>query len=245
MSSKRDQNQHNQKTSPSMDIPLRRGKSRFSKWKYEDTDSSDEDTPLKDCITNFETESWIRSYFLNQPRLIRAPVPIRYINCNKPKKPISNMKMLLQDMDSASSATSSSVSSISTGYDSDNSMTKKFKHDNRPKLHFRKVPAPILKKTDNKLILRRIMCDLDSHTTRNTTCPTERNGLSIKYNKSINDNKDLDKKVHDPSESKETSSSEEDLFMKRFNKRQKQADEEWKIFLKETNYHPLNTKDGS
>ena len=241
MSSKRDQNQHNQKTSPSMDIPLRRGKSRYSKWKY--TDSSDEDTPLKDCITKHEEESWIRSYFFKQPRLICAQVPITYIDCNKPKKQISNMKMLLQDMDSASSATSSSISSISTGYDSDNSMTKKCKHDNRPKLHFRKVPAPILKKTDNKLILRRIMCDLDSQTTRNT-CPTGRNSLSFKHNKSINDNKDLDKKVHDPSESKETSSNEEHLFMKRLNKRQNQADEEWKIFLQETNY-PLNTKDGS
>ena len=239
-----------------MDIPVRRGKSLFSKRKYEDTDSSDEDTPLKDCITNFETESWIRSYFLNQPRdflnqpLFRAPVPIRYINCNKPKKQISNMKMLLQDMDSASSATSSSVSSISTGYDSDNSMSKKCKHDNRPKLHFRKVPAPILKKTDNKLILRKIMCDMDSlsttasqQTTRNTS-PTKKNGLSIKHNRSIKDNKDLDKKVHDSSESNETTSNEEDSFMKKLNRRQKQSDEEWKIFMQEINY-PLNINDGS
>jgi len=71
MSSQRDQNQHNQKTSPSMDIPLvRRGKSRYSKWKY--TDSS-EDTPLKDCSTKHEEESFILSYYRNQ-NLNEAPV---------------------------------------------------------------------------------------------------------------------------------------------------------------------------
>jgi hypothetical protein len=71
MSSQRDQNQHDQKTSPSMDIPLRRGKSRYSKWKS--TDSSD-DTPLKDCITNYETESFILSYrnqHLNEATVIQ------------------------------------------------------------------------------------------------------------------------------------------------------------------------------
>ena len=71
MSSKRDKNQHDQKTSPSMDIPLRRGKSRYSKWKS--TDSSDKDTPLKDCITNHETESFILSYYRNQ-NLNEAPM---------------------------------------------------------------------------------------------------------------------------------------------------------------------------
>ena len=70
MSSQRDQNQHDQKTSPSMDIPLRRGKSRYSKWKS--TDSTD-DTSLKDCITKHEEESFILSYYLNQP-LNEAPV---------------------------------------------------------------------------------------------------------------------------------------------------------------------------
>jgi len=79
MSSKRDQNQHDQKTSPSMDIPLRRGKSRYFKWKSIDS-LSEEDTPLKDCITNYETESFILSYYRNQP-LNEAPVPIKYINC--------------------------------------------------------------------------------------------------------------------------------------------------------------------
>jgi len=124
------------------------------------------------------------------------------------------MKMLLQVMDSVSSATISSICSLSTQYDSDNSVTKKCKHDNRPKLHFRKVPKPILKKTDNKLILWRITCDLDSvmatqQTTRNNS-PTKKNGLSLKHNRSIKDNNNLDKNVHDSSESNETSSSEDD-----------------------------------
>jgi len=59
MSSQRDQNQHDQKTSPSMDIPLRRGKNRYSKWKS--TDSSD-GTSLKDCISKHEEESFILFY---------------------------------------------------------------------------------------------------------------------------------------------------------------------------------------
>jgi len=244
MSSQIDQNQHDQNTSPSMDILVRRGKSRYSKWKSTD---STEDTSLKDDNTKNEEESFILSY-RNQHQN-EAKVPIKLIICNKLKKQIYNIKMLLQDMDSVSSATISSISSISTQYDSDNSVTKKCKHDNRPKLHFRKVPKPILKKTDNKLILLwRIMCDLDTvtatqQTTRNTS-PKEKNGLSLKHNRSIKGNNDLDKKVHGSSESNETSSSEEDSFMKELNRRQKRSDEEWDIFMQEMNYS-LNTKDGS
>ena len=70
MSSQRDQNQHDQKTSPSMDIRLRRGKSRYSKWKSID---STDDTSLKDCITKHEEESFIRLSYRNQ-HLNEAPV---------------------------------------------------------------------------------------------------------------------------------------------------------------------------
>ena len=52
-----------------MDIPLRRGKSRYSKWNS--TDSSD-DTSLKDDITKHEEESFILSY--RNQHLNEAPV---------------------------------------------------------------------------------------------------------------------------------------------------------------------------
>ena len=52
MSSQRDQNQHDQKTNPSMDIPLRRGENRYSSY----------GTSLKDCITKHEEESFILFY---------------------------------------------------------------------------------------------------------------------------------------------------------------------------------------
>jgi len=59
MSSQRDQNQHDQKTDPSMDIPVRRGKSQYSKWKF--TDSTD-DASLKDDNIKHDEESFILSY---------------------------------------------------------------------------------------------------------------------------------------------------------------------------------------
>jgi len=124
MSSQRDQNQHDQKTIPSMDIPVRRGKSRYSKWKSTD---SKEDTSLKDDNAKHEEENFILSY--RNQHLNEAKFPIKLIICNKLKKQISNMKMMLQDMESVSSATISSISNISKQYDSDNSVTKKCKHD--------------------------------------------------------------------------------------------------------------------
>jgi len=90
MSSQRDQNQHDQKTSPSMDIPVRRGKSRYSKWKSID---STDNTSLKDDNTKHEEESFILSH--RNQHLNETKLPIKLIICSKLKKQISNMKMLL------------------------------------------------------------------------------------------------------------------------------------------------------
>jgi len=65
MSSQRDQNQHDQKTDPSMDIPVRKGKSRYSKWK---STYSTAKASLKDDNTKHEEESFYLSIVILKER---------------------------------------------------------------------------------------------------------------------------------------------------------------------------------
>jgi len=100
-----------------MDIPVRRGKRRYSKWKF--TDSTDE-ASLKGDNTKHEEESFILSY--RTQHLNEAKVPIKVIICNKPP---SNLKMMLQYMDSVSSASRSNK----YGSDKNSAITESSRHE--------------------------------------------------------------------------------------------------------------------
>jgi len=101
------QNQDKIKSKNSTGIPLRRGKSRYSEWKS--TNTVDVNGMIDHTKTN--QENIIRLYETQD--INNSTLPITEVICNQ----VSPIKKMLQEMDSVSSASKESISSISTHID--------------------------------------------------------------------------------------------------------------------------------